>query len=98
MLSHIRDNLLGTREGQILVFASVLYLGVGALAKFVPSVVPLSPFYAWLCLLMPVPLALFYVKLGGFSKRFKSGAFNSTIMALVAAWPALVKVYALYAF
>ncbi|HLA34615.1 MAG TPA: hypothetical protein VJ001_07080 [Rhodocyclaceae bacterium] len=97
MFSHIISNAIGTREGQIFLFASLLYFSVGTLAKFAPSVIPISSFVSWAFQFMPVILALFYIKLGGFSKTFESSLFTIAMMLVVAAFPILMKVYPLIA-
>lgn len=91
MLDRILTPLLGRREGLLVVIASVGYLVVGVTAMLVPSVVPLTDFYAWFCRFMPIPLLLVYLKMGGFKKNYEASGFNFGLIVFTALIPILLR-------
>ncbi len=87
--------LLKTREGLIAVIGSTVYGLMGLFAQYAPTVASVSGFYGWFALFMPIPLFLFFVKVGGFRKNFESNWFDTGIMIGVALIPVILKIESL---
>jgi hypothetical protein len=83
-------NITRTREGLIALASGVAYTAVGLLATYLPGSIPLSGFFAWLCLFMPVPLAFVLLQIDGFKKGFQSSWFNTAMVTLAALVPIVV--------
>jgi hypothetical protein len=92
MITRLRYALFENRDGLLVLTASLVYLVIGLLAKFVPSVAPIQGFYGWLALFMPFALLLFFLKVGGFKKNFKPEAFSTGVLVVVALVPVFIKV------
>lgn len=90
MQDHLSKALVRTREGLILVIASVIYFAIGVSAKLSPSVASIFGFIGFMGLYMPVFLLLFFLKIGGFKKDFLSNWFNTTVMLVGALIPVIV--------
>lgn len=90
MQAHLSKALFRTREGLILVIATVVYLAIGISAKFSPSVASIFGFVGFMAFFMPVFLLLFFLKIGGYRKDFLSDWFNTAVMLGVALIPVIV--------
>lgn len=88
---YLKEVFLGRREGKIVLFVSAVYLVIGTLANALPTQIPLSEFYRWMCFFMPIVMLIFYLKIGGFKKHFESGAFNTIMLTVVSLTPVLMK-------
>ncbi|SFU28258.1 hypothetical protein SAMN05216350_10168 [Polaromonas sp. YR568] len=92
MITRLRYALFQNRDGQLVLAASFVYLVIGLLAKFVPSVAPIQGFYGWFALFMPFPLFLLFLQCGGFKRDFRPTAFSTGVLVIVALMPVIVKV------
>ena len=95
MISRISELFLQRREGLLVLGASLIYAAIGLLDKYVPSVAPVTGFYGWFSLFMPLPLLFLYYKIGGFKKVYESSVFNTAIVLFTAAIPIIIKVKSL---
>lgn len=96
MITRIRQSLTQTRDGLLVLAACAVYLPLGLLAKFAPSAAPVQGFYGWLALFMPIPMLLFFFRVGGFKKDFRSTAFSTCILIVVALVPVIVKLQQIF--
>lgn len=90
MRYHLSKVLFKTREGLILVGASLIYLGIGLSAKFSPSIASVFGFIGFMSLFMPIFLILVFLKMRGFKSNFQSTWYNTAAMLFVALIPAMV--------
>lgn len=90
MREYLSKALLRTREGLILVLASLIYLAVGISAKFSPSIASILGFVGFMAFFMPIFLLLFFLKIGGYRRDFLSTWFNTVAMLVVALIPIIV--------
>ncbi len=90
MQAQLLKALFRTREGLILVIATVIYLAIGISAKLSPFVASIFGFVGFMAFFMPVFLLLFFLKIGGYRKNFLSDWFNTAVMLGVALIPVLV--------
>jgi len=84
MIDHLSRVLLKTREGLIVVGASIAYLVIGLLAKFIPSIAHVFGFIGFMAFYMPVFMFLFLLKAGGHRQNFQS-SWSATIILLIGA-------------
>lgn len=90
MQEHLSRTLFRTREGLILVIATVIYLAIGVSAKLSPSVASFFGFVGLLAIYMPIILVLIFVRIGGYKRDFLSDWFNTAVMLVVAIIPFIV--------
>jgi hypothetical protein len=90
MHDHLSKVLLKTREGLIVVVASLIYLTIGLSAKFSPSIASFFGFIGFMALFMPIFLILVFFKMRGFKSNFQSNWYNTAAMLFVALIPAIV--------
>jgi hypothetical protein len=89
MVHYIKTIFIDRREGQIVLFGSLAYLLVWAIASKAPNLVP--AFFALVSPYVALALALTYFQMGGFKRnKFESGWFNSGILVVVLLTPFLV--------
>ncbi|KJV06841.1 hypothetical protein VZ94_08675 [Methylocucumis oryzae] len=80
---------------KIVLSASLFYLILFGVLKAFPAINPLSEFFTWFCSFMPIPMLLFYLKMGGFKRNFESDWFNTVMLIVVSLWPVFMKLYML---
>lgn len=90
MQEHLSKVLFRTREGLILVIATVIYLAIGVTAKLSASAASLFGFVGLMAIYMPVFLLLIFIKIGGYKRDFLSDWFNTAAMLVVALIPIIV--------
>lgn len=90
MQEHLSRTLFRTREGLILVIATVIYLAIGVSAKLSPSVASFFGFVGLAAIYMPIILVLIFVRIGGYKRDFLSDWFNTAVMLVVAIIPFIV--------
>lgn len=90
-MHYFKEIFLGRREGKIVLLVSFFYLIVFGILKAFPAINPLSELYTWMCSFMPVPMLIFYLKIGGFKRSFESSLFNTVILAVVSLMPVFMK-------
>jgi len=95
MITRLQHALFQNRDGLFVLTASFVYLVIGLLAKFAPSVAPIQGFYGWFALYMPFALFLFFLKAGSFKKDFRPSAFSTGTLVVVALVPLIIKAKAL---
>jgi hypothetical protein len=83
----MKNSFISTREGLIAFSASIIYFLVWGLSRIFPDKTPIQDFYSFFCGLMPFLIAMFYAKMGGFNKSFKSSYFNTVIIVFVCLAP-----------
>jgi hypothetical protein len=89
MQEQLSKALFRTREGLILVIATVIYLAIGVSAKLSPPVASFFGFVGLMAIYMPVFLLLFFLKIGGYKRDFLSDWFNTAVMLGVALIPVI---------
>jgi hypothetical protein len=90
MRDHLSKVLLKTREGLILVIASLIYFAIGLSAKLSPSIASIFGFVGFMAFYMPIFLLLIFFKMRGFRSNFQSSWYNSIAMLVMALIPFIV--------
>lgn len=90
MIDHLSRVLFRTREGLIFVGASVIYLVIGLLAKFVPSIEHVFGFIGFMALFMPAFMLIFLFKAGMHRRNFQSSWFTTILLLIFAFIPVIV--------
>jgi hypothetical protein len=91
MINYIKTIFIDRREGQIVLFGSLAYLLVWAIASKAPNLLQVPSFFALMSPYVAFALALTYFQMGGFKRaKFESGWFNCGILVVVLLTPFLV--------
>lgn len=90
MVDHLSRVLFKTREGLVFVVASVIYLLIGFLAKFSPTIEHSFGFIALMAFLIPALMLIFLFKVGMHRRDFQSSWFSTIVLLLVALMPVIV--------
>lgn len=90
MIDHIIRVLFKTREGLIVVGASAIYLAIGLMAKFNPSIAHIFGFIGFMAFYMPIVMFLILFKAGGHRQGFQSSWLTTIILIICALIPVLL--------
>ena len=91
MINYIKTIFIDRREGQIVLFGSLAYLLVWAIASKAPNLLQVPAFFALMSPYVAFALALTHFQIGGFKRtKFESGWFNRGILVVVLLTPFLV--------
>jgi hypothetical protein len=91
MVHYIKTIFIDRREGQIVLFGSLAYVLVWAIASKAPNLVHVPAFFALMSPYVAFALALTYFQMGGFKRNnFESGWYNSGILVVLLLTPFLV--------
>lgn len=92
-MAFIKERILSRREGQIFFWGSITYILLYVLSiTIVPKETPFK-FILWMGAFMPIALAIFYFKIGGFKKEFESSTMDTIYIVGVLLVPVLVTIY-----
>jgi len=93
-MNFIKERILNRREGQIFFWGSIIYLLLFISSQIVFTHKTSFSFILWMGGYMPLVLAIFYFKIGGFKKNYKSNNFDSALMGVISIVPIIVTIFA----